>query len=81
MRLINLDVFDFKIRSNRFEMESEMLIKVGREGGEIISIPIKCIYHENRKSKIRPIADTIRFVRLIKEEFARQISDLWEEVT
>ena len=64
-RLINKDVFKLKLRSCRFEFESEMLIKAGRAGMKIVSIPVKCIYGLNRKSKIRPIRDTVRFFRMI----------------
>jgi len=42
-----------------------MLLKAGLKGWEIVSIPIKCIYHKGRESKIRPIRDTIRFFKML----------------
>ncbi len=65
-RLIHKSVFNLPLKSNRFEFESEMLIKAGRKGYKIISVPIKCIYEEGRISKINPIKDMIRFFQMIK---------------
>lgn len=67
MRLVHKSVFDIQFKSDKFEFESEMLIRVGREGKEIISCSIKCIYHKNRRSKIRPFRDTIRFIKMLYE--------------
>jgi glycosyltransferase involved in cell wall biosynthesis len=52
------------LRSDRFEVESEMIIKCGREGGRIISIPVSSVY-ENSGSQINPISDTLRFIKFI----------------
>ena len=65
MRLIDLDVFLLALQSNRFEMESEMFIKTGVMSWKIVNIPIKCIYHKGRESKIRPVSDFIRFVKML----------------
>lgn len=65
-RLVHKDVFKLRIKSNRFEMESEMLLKAGKKEYKIISVPIKCIYHKGRKSKIRPIKDAIRFLKMLR---------------
>ena len=65
-KLIHKDVFTkLDLLSNRFEFESEMLIKVGLKGHKIINVPIKCIYKEGRKSKINSIKDTIRFFKML----------------
>lgn len=53
-------------QSDRFEFETESLILVARHGFRIKSVPIRTIY-ENQQSKIRPIRDTIRYVRLISK--------------
>lgn len=65
-RLIKRDVLEkIEIKSDKFQAESEMIIKVSRNGIRIKSIPIKSIYFPGRRSKINPIMDTIRFVRFI----------------
>lgn len=65
-RLIKREVLDkIKIESNKFEIESEILIKAAREKFRIKSIPIKSIYFKNQRSKIRPLRDTIRFLKFI----------------
>ncbi len=64
-RLIHRSVFKLPILSNRFEYESEMLIKAGRAKMEIVNVPIKCIYQKGRESKINPIKDMIRFFKMI----------------
>jgi glycosyltransferase involved in cell wall biosynthesis len=64
-RLIKKDLLkklDFS--TSRYEMESEMLIKAGRLGARIDSVPINSIY-SGQTSKINPIIDTFRFIRLM----------------
>jgi glycosyltransferase involved in cell wall biosynthesis len=53
-----------RLRSERFELESEMLIQAGRKRFKIVSVPIRTIYR-NQISRIDPIADTFRFLRLL----------------
>ena len=50
--------------SSNFEIESEFIVKVGRKGFKINSVPIKTIY-QDEKSKINPISDTLRFFAFI----------------
>jgi glycosyltransferase involved in cell wall biosynthesis len=50
--------------TRRFDLESEILIKAARSGARIVSVPISTIYGDE-KSKINPVADTWRFVRLV----------------
>lgn len=66
MRLVHKNVFlDINLESDRFELESEMLIKAGRVGFPIVSVPIKCIYKKERESKINPLPDIIRFIKML----------------
>ncbi len=51
------------LRTERFQTESEILIKAGRMGFRIGSVPISTIYKE-RKSYINPFIDTCRFISL-----------------
>lgn len=65
-RLIHKSVFEtLDLKSDRFELESEMLIKAGKGNLIVRSIPIQCIYDKNRRSKIRPFRDTWNFLKLI----------------
>jgi len=53
-----------KLETTRYEAESELLIKASRAGFRISSVPIKTIYGQE-VSKINPVADTCRFLRLL----------------
>jgi glycosyltransferase involved in cell wall biosynthesis len=48
----------------RYDTESEILIRAGRRGFRIASMPIRSIYG-GTVSHIHPVADTLRFVRLV----------------
>lgn len=54
--------------TRNFDLESEILIKAARLGAVIISVPIATIYGEE-KSKINPLVDTWRFVKLVFRSF------------
>jgi glycosyltransferase involved in cell wall biosynthesis len=65
-RLINCRVFEkIKLKTNKFEVESEIIIKASRAGFKISSVPIESIYFAKAKSKINPCWDTLRFIRFI----------------
>jgi len=50
--------------SDRFEFESESIILAVRHGFRIGFVPIRTIY-TGQQSKIRPLRDTIRYIRLM----------------
>jgi glycosyltransferase involved in cell wall biosynthesis len=52
--------------SNRFEFESESIILAARQGFRLDFVPIRTIYTDQH-SKIRPLRDTIRYLRLIRK--------------
>ena len=54
--------------TRNFDLESEILIKAARLGAVIASVPIATIYGEE-KSKINPIVDTWRFLKLVFRSF------------
>lgn len=60
--------------SHRFAAESEILLRVSLQGRKIGAVPIQTIYGDE-KSKVRPLADTLRFLfmllrfRKIKKEY------------
>jgi len=65
-RLYSKKVFEtLTLKCNGFDFESEVLIKASRAGMKIKSIPIQCIYQKNRRSKIRPLRDLFRFIKLM----------------
>lgn len=51
-----------KLKSSRFEIESEIILEAARIGAKIISIPI-CPIYEGHPSSISPLLDTVRFIR------------------
>ena len=48
-----------KLRATGYDIETEMLIKVGRLGGKIVQVPVSAVYGSGR-SKLRPVRDTTR---------------------
>lgn len=50
--------------SNRFEFETESIILAARKGFQIRFTPIQTIYAD-QQSKIHPVHDTLRYIRLI----------------
>jgi len=65
-RLIHKSVFEnIELKGEKFDMESEMLVKTGQAGMKITSVPIQCIYDKKRRSKIRLFRDTINFVKML----------------
>jgi glycosyltransferase involved in cell wall biosynthesis len=64
-RLLKKDVLEkVKFETNKFEIESEILIKAAKEGFNIDSIPIQSVY-VGEASHINPIKDTLRFIKFI----------------
>lgn len=67
-RLIKKDALEkLNIKSRKYEIESEILIKASRLGFKIESLAIKSIY-SGEKSQINPVVDTLRFFRFIFKE-------------
>lgn len=65
-RLFQTDLLRFvETESDRFAAESEILLRLAARGLRMDSIRIRTIYGTER-SKIRPVADTIRFWRMLR---------------
>lgn len=47
------------LRATGYDIETEMLIKVGRLGGKIVQVPVSAVYGGGH-SKLRPVRDTTR---------------------
>ena len=50
--------------STRYDFETEMLAIVARQGCRIGAVPVSTVYGDE-KSKIHPIRDTLRFIKLL----------------
>jgi hypothetical protein len=48
-----------RLRATGYDIETEMLVKVGRFGGRIVSVPVTAVYR-GAPSKLRPVRDTTR---------------------
>jgi glycosyltransferase involved in cell wall biosynthesis len=48
-----------RLRATGYDIETEMLVKVGRLGGRITHVPVSAVY-TGAASKLRPIRDTTR---------------------
>jgi hypothetical protein len=51
-----------ELRQDRYEIESEMMTAFARAGLRIKFVPVRCL-KANRPSRIRPVADTVRWLR------------------
>ena len=52
------------LRSRRFEIETELLLRAAARRWKIISVPVRVNY-ENHHSHIKPLPDAIRFIGLV----------------
>jgi glycosyltransferase involved in cell wall biosynthesis len=48
-----------RLNATKYEIETEMLIKVRRRGGRIETVPVTAVY-AGQQSKLRPVPDTTR---------------------
>ena len=76
-RMIRREVLEkVRLTSDRFEVESELVIRAARAGFRIASVPVSSVYRR-QSSFIRPLRDTVRFFRFLrllkKESSAGQI--------
>ncbi|NQT89835.1 MAG: glycosyltransferase family 2 protein [Candidatus Omnitrophica bacterium] len=58
------------IEARKFEIDSELLVKLSRKGYRIESLPIRSIYG-GETSQINPITDAIRFIRFLLRVLAK----------
>lgn len=61
---------NIELSSRDFEIETEVLVKASKKGFKIFSVPVKTIYGD-QVSKIRPMRDTLRFIRYMIKEMVR----------
>ncbi len=66
-----------KLRTSNFDTEPEIIMRAGWNNMKILNVPIKTIYHDDFKSYVNPVTDTIKFFKLVfnslkwKSEFRR----------
>ncbi len=64
-RLISTQILKrVRLKARKYDLESEILVKAGRAGFKIDSVPIRTIYRGS-KSFINPFVDTGRFIKLM----------------
>jgi len=64
-RLFEIDALNsIVIEARKFEIESELLVKLAKKGYKIESVPIRSIY-AGETSQINPLTDTFRFIRFL----------------
>jgi glycosyltransferase involved in cell wall biosynthesis len=66
IRLSSMDGIDFE--SHGFQVESEMLLKLGKAGAKFAHIPIRTVYGDE-SSSIRLLSDMFKFVKLLVKSF------------
>ena len=54
-----------ELKSDRFEIESEIILAAVQKEAKIVSIPISSVY-KNHSSRISPLLDTLRFIKFIR---------------
>jgi len=61
-RLVRLDsLASLRLRSRRYELEMEVLIKLCRKGARVEHAPVTLVYDgQKARSKMKPVRDTIR---------------------
>ncbi|MCK4852288.1 MAG: glycosyltransferase family 2 protein [Candidatus Omnitrophica bacterium] len=60
-----------ELTSERYDIESEMLIEAARNNMKIVSVPIRTIYG-SEVSEINPVKDTMRFFSLIRRHYFKK---------
>jgi len=54
-----------KLRTRNFDTEPEIIMRAGWNNMKILNVPIKTIYHDDFKSYVNPVTDTIKFFKLV----------------
>ncbi|MDP3142852.1 MAG: glycosyltransferase family 2 protein [Candidatus Omnitrophota bacterium] len=64
-RYLSMDVLKkINLKTEKFEIETEMLVATAKKGFPILSAAIKTIY-AGEKSNINPFVDTLRFIKFL----------------
>ena len=60
------------LRSQRFDLETELLLGAAAQRWKIVSVPVRAIYPEPHTSHIQPFWDGLRFTGLILRHLVRR---------
>ncbi|MFA4931600.1 MAG: glycosyltransferase family 2 protein [Caldisericia bacterium] len=58
-------VLSLPLKANKYDLETEVIFKMGRAGYRIGWVPTRTIYRTEAKSKINSLTDTLRFVGVL----------------
>ncbi len=65
-RVVRREVLEnVPLRSTRFEIESELVLRAAAKRWKIISVSVKTIYDARHRSHIRPVREGLRFLWLL----------------
>ena len=62
---------EINVISNKFEYESEFIIKASKKGLVIDHLPIETVYSDNNNSKMKPLIDLFRFIMMYLKLFIK----------
>ena len=57
-----------RLRSNRFEIEDDIILEAGRHHCQMAYVPVRCMYADE-VSHIHPVRDTLRFIHFVSTWF------------
>lgn len=74
-RLIRLSAIDpEELTSDKYEIETDLILRVRERGWDIVSVPIQSVYHDTAVSYINPVRDTLRFIWFMLMDAVRKIT-------
>lgn len=66
LKMVRKEVLNaVQLKGDRYELETELLIKASAKKWKIISVPIKTIYTGEEVSNIKPVRDTLRMIGVL----------------
>ncbi len=73
-RLVRLSAINpDALSGDKYEIETDIILRVRDKKWDILSVPVKSIYHEDAKSHINPVRDTYRFIKFMADDFIRRL--------
>ena len=73
-RLIRLEAVDPEdLSGDRYEIETDLILRVKEKGWNVISVPVSSVYHDTAISYINPVRDTIRFIWFMLQDGIKKI--------
>lgn len=58
-------ILSLPLKANKYDLETEVIFKVGRAGYRIGWVPTRTIYRTEARSKFNSLTDSLRFVRVV----------------